>query len=275
MITALVVWGAIPFVTITVYAGWPRCRELVEAAAIDGARAWRVFRDVTLPLLKPIFVILTSLSIIWDFQVFNQVWIMLDSSPTPDYYLMSIYSFVKSFRGQRVRARLGDRGRDGAIMLVVTSSTSGRWCGSGEAAMRREPPAVAGSRAGTPSALLVFVVMIFPVYWMVATAFKPGQDIFGYTPQWFPTHPTLVNFTRRDQPALLLGRVKNSLIIVSAVVALSLVLAFLAALALAKFRFYGRRGVHRDHHRRPDGPAQRADHPALPPAREGATRSTS
>jgi N,N'-diacetylchitobiose transport system permease protein len=51
-----------------------------------------------LPLLKPIFVILASLSIIWDFQVFNQVWIMRDSRPTEDYYLMSIYSFVTSFR---------------------------------------------------------------------------------------------------------------------------------------------------------------------------------
>jgi N,N'-diacetylchitobiose transport system permease protein len=49
------------------------------------------------PLLKPIFVILTSLSIIWDFQVFNQVWLMRDQRPTNDYYLMSIYAFVQSF----------------------------------------------------------------------------------------------------------------------------------------------------------------------------------
>jgi len=90
-------------------------------------------------------------------------------------------------------------------------------------------------------ALLVLVVMVFPVYWMVATAFKPGQDILSYTPQWFPTHPTLSNFTDAVHQPFFWDAVKNSLIVVTVVVALSLVLAFLAALALAKFNFYGRK----------------------------------
>jgi N,N'-diacetylchitobiose transport system permease protein len=90
--------------------------------------------------------------------------------------------------------------------------------------------------------VLVFVVMVFPVYWMVSTAFKPGQDVFADTPVWFPYHPTLSNFGDAIHRPHFWGDVKNSLIIVSAVVGLSLVLAFLAALALAKFRFYGRRG---------------------------------
>jgi N,N'-diacetylchitobiose transport system permease protein len=86
VITGLVVWGAIPFVAITVFAGLSQVPgELIEAARIDGARSWNVFREVTFPLLKPIFVILASLSIIWDFQVFNQIWIMLDQRPSADY----------------------------------------------------------------------------------------------------------------------------------------------------------------------------------------------
>jgi N,N'-diacetylchitobiose transport system permease protein len=89
-------------------------------------------------------------------------------------------------------------------------------------------------------ALLVLVVMVFPVYWMVSTAFKPGHDILSYTPQWFPGHPTLSNFTDAMHQQFFWDAVKNSLIVVSIVVALSLVLAFLAALALAKFNFYGR-----------------------------------
>ncbi len=97
--TALIVWGAIPFVTITVYAALAQVpNELLEAAAIDGARPWAVFREVTLPLLKPIFVILTSLSIIWDFQVFQQIWVMLDARPNSDYYTMAIYAFHQSFQ---------------------------------------------------------------------------------------------------------------------------------------------------------------------------------
>jgi N,N'-diacetylchitobiose transport system permease protein len=89
--------------------------------------------------------------------------------------------------------------------------------------------------------LLVLAVMVFPVYWMVATAFKPGQQILSYTPQWFPTSPTLSNFRDAIDQPFFWHAVKNSLIIVSAVVALSVVLAFLASLALAKFHFYGRK----------------------------------
>ena len=87
----------------------------------------------------------------------------------------------------------------------------------------------------------VLVVMVFPVYWMVATAFKPGHDILSYTPQWFPAHPTLSNFADAVHQQFFWNAVKNSLIVVSVVVALSLALAFLAALALAKFEFYGRK----------------------------------
>jgi N,N'-diacetylchitobiose transport system permease protein len=89
--------------------------------------------------------------------------------------------------------------------------------------------------------LLVFVVMIFPVYWMVATAFKTGPDIFSYTPKWFPFPATLANFGDAIHRPYFWQNVRNSLIVVSVVVTLSLTLAFLAALALAKFRFYGRK----------------------------------
>ena len=91
-------------------------------------------------------------------------------------------------------------------------------------------------------ALFVLVVMAFPVYWMIATAFKPGQNVLSYTPEFLPLHPTLDNFSEAINRPHFWDAVKNSLIIVTVVVALSLVLAFLAALALAKFSFYGRKG---------------------------------
>jgi N,N'-diacetylchitobiose transport system permease protein len=113
VITSLVVWGAIPFVTLMVYAGLTQVpTELVEAASTDGASSWRVFWDVTVPLLKPIFVILISLSIIWDFQVFNQIWLLLSGQPPPEYFTMSIYAFTTSF--QQSQYGLGS-----AIALVM------------------------------------------------------------------------------------------------------------------------------------------------------------
>jgi N,N'-diacetylchitobiose transport system permease protein len=108
--------------------------------------------------------------------------------------------------------------------------------------MRRRSRRTRARRWGVDAlGLLVFLVMIFPVYWMVATAFKPGSDIFANTPVWFPTHPTLSNFSAAVDRPHFWTSVKNSLIVVVAVVTISLVLAFLAALALAKFRFYGRK----------------------------------
>jgi N,N'-diacetylchitobiose transport system permease protein len=88
--------------------------------------------------------------------------------------------------------------------------------------------------------LLVFFVMVFPVYWMVSTAFKRPIDILSFTPEFVPSPATLSNFDNAIHRPFFWSSVRNSLIVVVAVTALSMVLAFLAALALAKFRFYGR-----------------------------------
>jgi N,N'-diacetylchitobiose transport system permease protein len=114
MVSLLIVWGAIPFVTITVYAGLAQVpRELVEAAEIDGAGSLRVFRDVTYPILKPIFLILTSLSIIWDFGVFTQPYLLIGASQVdPSNYLMGVYVFIEAF-GQ------SNFGRGAAISLLM------------------------------------------------------------------------------------------------------------------------------------------------------------
>ncbi len=113
VIGAIIVWGAIPFVTITLYAGLTQVpRDLVEAASIDGSNAYRIFRDITLPILKPIFVILASLSVIWNFQIFSQIWIIRNARPESDYFVMSIYSFVTSFN-------LSQYGLGSAIALVM------------------------------------------------------------------------------------------------------------------------------------------------------------
>ena len=115
VIISLIVWGAIPFVAITLYAGLTQVsHELVEAASIDGANRWRVFRDITLPLLKPIYVIVISLSIIWDFQVFNQIWIILNGNPSNDYYTMAIYAYVTSFN-------INEYGLGSAIAVVMVA----------------------------------------------------------------------------------------------------------------------------------------------------------
>jgi N,N'-diacetylchitobiose transport system permease protein len=114
MVTLLVVWAAIPFVTITVYAALAQVpRELVEAAEIDGAGPLRVFRDVTFPILKPILLILTSLSIIWDFGVFTQPYLLIGAGNLDaTNYLMGVYIFIEGYGKS-------DFGRGAAISVLM------------------------------------------------------------------------------------------------------------------------------------------------------------
>jgi len=98
VIVLLVVWGAVPFVAVTLHAGLSQVPgDLVDAARVDGAGPWQVFWKVTVPLLKPILLILVTLSTIWDFRIFTQVWVMLGQRPSNDYFLLGIYSFSTSF----------------------------------------------------------------------------------------------------------------------------------------------------------------------------------
>src|SRR5579862_7822893 len=122
MVTTLIVWAAIPFVTITVYAALSQVpRELIEAAEIDGARSWRVFLDVTVPVITPVLLILTSLSILWDFGVFTQAYLLIGQAHiTPANYLMGIYLFEQGYVG----ANFGRGAAISILMLVIVAAAS-------------------------------------------------------------------------------------------------------------------------------------------------------
>ncbi|MQS35506.1 carbohydrate ABC transporter permease [Streptomyces katsurahamanus] len=98
IIGAVVVWGAIPFVAVTLYAALTQVpKELEEAAAIDGVNAFGNFRYVTFPVIKPVFQMVATLSVIWDFNVLGQVWLMRGSKPEPEYEIIGLYAFNKAF----------------------------------------------------------------------------------------------------------------------------------------------------------------------------------
>jgi N,N'-diacetylchitobiose transport system permease protein len=122
LVTSLIVWGAIPFIVVTVYAGLSQVsHELVEAAEIDGARPWHVFRDVTVPILKPIFLILTSLSIIWDFGVFTQPFLLIDQTRiNASNELMGIYLYEEGY----VKTDFGRGAAISILMLLIVAVLS-------------------------------------------------------------------------------------------------------------------------------------------------------
>jgi N,N'-diacetylchitobiose transport system permease protein len=122
MVTLLIVWGALPFVAITLYAGLAQVPgDLLEAASVDGAGAWMKFRDITLPILRPILLILTSLSIIWDFGVFTQPFLLIGQSKLhPGNYLMGVYLFEEGY----LKTDFGRGAAISIVMLLVVAALS-------------------------------------------------------------------------------------------------------------------------------------------------------
>ncbi|HJZ27602.1 MAG TPA: carbohydrate ABC transporter permease, partial [Streptosporangiaceae bacterium] len=89
--------------------------------------------------------------------------------------------------------------------------------------------------------LLVALITLFPIFWMVSTAFKPATEWYSLTPHPLPSHPTLGNF-RAVIDGSVIGLpywnfLKNSLFVTVVSVVASSLIALLAAIALARFRF--------------------------------------
>jgi N,N'-diacetylchitobiose transport system permease protein len=91
-------------------------------------------------------------------------------------------------------------------------------------------------------AVVIFVLCVFPVYWMFATAFKPTGDIIAEDPVWFPTDATLEHFKTAMAADHFWTMVGNSLTVTVLAVLFSLIIGVTAAFALARMRFKGRRG---------------------------------
>ncbi|MCX4813763.1 MULTISPECIES: carbohydrate ABC transporter permease [unclassified Streptomyces] len=91
--------------------------------------------------------------------------------------------------------------------------------------------------------LVVFVVVGFPLYWMLDTAFKPAKDAIDPNPSLLPTGITLDNFRRALDIADFWGPVGRSLIVSLSVVVIGIVVGLLAALAISRFAFRGRKIV--------------------------------
>jgi multiple sugar transport system permease protein len=95
------VWQATPFVFLLLYAGLVSLpRDPYEAAAIDGASPWFTFRTVTLPLLKPVLLVVVLLRLIDSARIFDKIVVMTRGGPGSQNYSMTftIYQeFIPKF----------------------------------------------------------------------------------------------------------------------------------------------------------------------------------
>ncbi|MFC7276305.1 carbohydrate ABC transporter permease [Paractinoplanes rhizophilus] len=106
---------------------------------------------------------------------------------------------------------------------------------------------VGRSRGGTivanTTGVIFSLLMLFPVYWVLNTAFKPADEVLALTPTFVPKHPTFDNFVSAFKAPLFLQNMLNGLIVTLLAVAGALVVGFLASLAIARFNFYGRKAI--------------------------------
>ncbi|MCT2582998.1 carbohydrate ABC transporter permease [Actinophytocola gossypii] len=96
VIGLMIVWQAVPFVCFTIYAGLLTApRELYEAAAMDGASPWQAFTTVSWPSIRPLVMLATFLSVIWDFKVFAQVWAFRQGGPDGESTTLPVLLYLK------------------------------------------------------------------------------------------------------------------------------------------------------------------------------------
>lgn len=112
--TVIIVWGAVPFVAFTVYAGLTQVPdEVLEAAQLDGAGGMKRFRLVVLPYIRPILAIVLILQVIWDLRVFTQIYALQSIGGIAEQTnTLGVYIY-------RVSLGSGDFGAGGAISVIV------------------------------------------------------------------------------------------------------------------------------------------------------------
>ena len=106
------IWRGVPFVAITLLAGLQTVSpSLYEAATLDGATNWQMFRYITYPLLTPIIAVVMTFSVLFTFTDFQLIWAMTRGGPVNATHLMATLSYQRaiigaiSARAQRSRAR--------------------------------------------------------------------------------------------------------------------------------------------------------------------------
>ncbi|GAA2551486.1 sugar ABC transporter permease [Winogradskya consettensis] len=110
----LIVWQAVPFIALTLNAAETQVPpEYQEAARLDGAGELAVYRMITLQHLRPTLLLITILSVIWDYNVFNQIWLVSRGGPGDATSTLGVFTYKTAFVGFRI-------GQGAAISVVTT-----------------------------------------------------------------------------------------------------------------------------------------------------------
>ncbi|MGE5573213.1 MAG: carbohydrate ABC transporter permease [Bacteroidota bacterium] len=97
-VVVVVVWQSFPFIAVTLLAGLRTIpREVYEAAEIDGAGFWQKVVLISIPMLRNLLAILIVISTIWDFKVFDQMYVLTEGGPAGSTMILGIYTWMMAF----------------------------------------------------------------------------------------------------------------------------------------------------------------------------------
>lgn len=116
--SVIVIWMSVPFVAFSSYAGLTQVSdEIMEAAQLDGATGWQRLREIILPMIKPVILIVFLLQLIWDLRVFTQITMLQDAgSSAGDFDLLGTYIYKQGTLAQ-------DFGMASAVSILVLALT--------------------------------------------------------------------------------------------------------------------------------------------------------
>ncbi len=182
------IWIGIPFNLVILYSGLQNIPEdLYEAAALDGANAWQIFRRITFPLLRPVSAIVLLLGLVYTLKVFDIIWIMTKGGPAGSSTTLATWTYQLGFGS--LLPDFGPAAAVGNILIGLAwwpdSSTSG--CSAGRSHDENPP-----QPARTVIGLGLTAIMLFPVYWMLNVSLTKDTDMRKSPPDLIPIHPTLV-----------------------------------------------------------------------------------
>jgi ABC-type sugar transport system permease subunit len=128
---AVGIFVSLPFTTYVVLAGLSAIPpDFYEAARVDGASAWRTYRSVTLPLLRPALLVATVLNVIYVFNSFPIIWTLNDRNPGFGHDTMITYmykiAFKSALRDVGLAAALGVVN---VLLILIAVAVYLRWAG--------------------------------------------------------------------------------------------------------------------------------------------------
>ena len=120
--TVVICWMSVPFVAFATYAALTQVpSDVLEAGEIDGANGWQRFRLITVPLIKPVLLIVGLLQIIWDLKVFTQIFVLQDAGGVSrDTHLIGTYVYQLGIR----EGNFGLASAAAGIILLLTVGLS-------------------------------------------------------------------------------------------------------------------------------------------------------